>query len=211
MRHKGSSNTPDNLKEAFWDLYTLKEIEKIKITEITSKAGLNRSSFYTYYTNVYDIFSQIEKDILAEILSIKDLLRDFLIDKDSNFEKFNELKSIYLKNERYLKVLFTKQDNPRFMYRLKKILKDGLIEDIKKSPKYDNNDNILFFAEFYISGIINTIVFWFTKKAETSAEEFCDVLRDIVNKGSTSKLRDYLIEEESIKTTTKSKKSSSKN
>lgn len=194
MRIKGTCNTPDNLKDSFWELYTEKSIEKIKITDITTKAGLNRSSFYTYYANVYDIFSQIEKDVLSEILSIKDLLREFLLDDDIDPKKFKDLLDIYIKNEKYLKILLTKQDNPRFMYRLKKILKETLIEDMKKSPKYKATDEDAFFIEFYISGVINTIVFWFTKKSNISAEDFCAILKNIASHGSSSKLKEYMID-----------------
>ena len=61
-----------NLKDAFWKLYTEKSIEKISIKEITDLAGYNRGTFYLYYKDVYDIFSQIEDELLDKIKTVLD-------------------------------------------------------------------------------------------------------------------------------------------
>ena len=55
-----TEQTKANLRSAFWTLYTRKPIEKISIKEITDLAGYNRGTFYLYYNDVYDLFSQIE-------------------------------------------------------------------------------------------------------------------------------------------------------
>ncbi|WP_277408818.1 TetR/AcrR family transcriptional regulator [Lacrimispora xylanisolvens] len=59
--------TRKNLADAFWQIYCEKRIEKITVKEITTKAGYNRSTFYEYYTDVYDVLEQIEASVLPDI------------------------------------------------------------------------------------------------------------------------------------------------
>ncbi len=65
-----TEQTKANLKAAFWKLYTEKPIEKISIKQITDLAGYNRGTFYLYYEDVYDIFHQIEEELLNQIQNI---------------------------------------------------------------------------------------------------------------------------------------------
>ena len=58
MDNKNKLKTPEILKDAFWKLYSEKEISKIRISEITNLAGYNRGVFYLYFKN---IGSQLQK------------------------------------------------------------------------------------------------------------------------------------------------------
>ena len=55
MDNKNKLKTPEILKDAFWKLYSKKEISKIRISEITNLAGYNRGVFYLYFKNIYEI------------------------------------------------------------------------------------------------------------------------------------------------------------
>ena len=52
MTDKIKLKTPEILKDAFWQLYSEKDINKIRIVEITDLAGYNRGVFYSYYKNI---------------------------------------------------------------------------------------------------------------------------------------------------------------
>ena len=45
MENKKKLKTPEILRDAFWKLYTEKDISKIRIVEITDLAGYNRGVF----------------------------------------------------------------------------------------------------------------------------------------------------------------------
>ena len=38
--------------------------------EITERAGYNRATFYLYFRDVYDLFEQLEEDILAKVRAL---------------------------------------------------------------------------------------------------------------------------------------------
>ena len=43
-----TEQTRANLREAFWNLYAERPIERISVREITDRAGYNRATFYLY-------------------------------------------------------------------------------------------------------------------------------------------------------------------
>ena len=59
-----TEQTKANLTSAFWSLYEEKPIEKITVREIAERAGYNRATFYLYYRDVYDLFEQLEDEIM---------------------------------------------------------------------------------------------------------------------------------------------------
>lgn len=59
--------TIERINEVFFDTLSKKALDKITVTEICAQTGINRSTFYRYYRDVYDIIEQKIDQILAEI------------------------------------------------------------------------------------------------------------------------------------------------
>ena len=64
--------TQNALLEALEELIKTKKLSCISITELCSKAGINRNTFYYHYNNIYELLDenkQIMIDELNEILT----------------------------------------------------------------------------------------------------------------------------------------------
>ncbi|MDD3306418.1 MAG: TetR/AcrR family transcriptional regulator [Acetobacterium sp.] len=57
--------TRQNLIDSFWRLYCKKSIEKITVKEICALAGYNRSTFYVYFKDAYEILEEIEEQTIT--------------------------------------------------------------------------------------------------------------------------------------------------
>ena len=57
--------TRQNLIDSFWQLYCKKRIEKITVKEICDRAGYNRSTFYVYFKDAYEILDEIEEQTIT--------------------------------------------------------------------------------------------------------------------------------------------------
>ena len=62
-----AANTKQILTDAFWKLYREKSIDKITVREITQLAGYNRSTFYEYFCDVYDVLQQLENSLMEKL------------------------------------------------------------------------------------------------------------------------------------------------
>ena len=53
------------LKDALIELLTDKPLQKVSITEICTRAEINRTTFYKYYASENDLYADIENDFLC--------------------------------------------------------------------------------------------------------------------------------------------------
>ena len=55
------------IRQAFTMLLEEKPIQRISVTELCRKAGVNRSTFYAHYQDIYDLLDKIEEEMLEEL------------------------------------------------------------------------------------------------------------------------------------------------
>ena len=73
------------LKNALLELLREKRIDKISISELCSAAQINRTTFYKYYGNQYDLLAEMEQDFFRQ-------LQENFLDKDpDDVENLTEL------------------------------------------------------------------------------------------------------------------------
>ena len=58
--------TKKAIRNAFAKLISEKDINKITIKDIADTADINRKTFYNYYSGVYEIIEEIEKELVGE-------------------------------------------------------------------------------------------------------------------------------------------------
>jgi len=92
------------LKQALITLLEQKPITKITTTEICMLADVNRGTFYTHYTDQYDLLQQIQDDFAAEVLDLQAKRRS---DRMSTQEMLTGLATYFHEQLPLCKVLFT--------------------------------------------------------------------------------------------------------
>ena len=60
------TTTKSDIKEAFIQLLATKSLEDITISQLTKKAGVNRSTFYLHYLDKQDFLEQIKRRNLVD-------------------------------------------------------------------------------------------------------------------------------------------------
>lgn len=164
-----TEQTKLSLRNAFWQLYSEKPIERISIKEITEVAGYNRGTFYLYYKDVYDILSQIENDILDKISSVinKAIQQKDPQDFINNLSIFLELMQTYSK---YSTVLLSDNGDPQFTTRLKEIIWPLLSRFFIPTEGLDDY-HVELLSEFYLSGILTAVLKW-NRNPQITLDEF---------------------------------------
>lgn len=167
-----TERTKAMLCKAFWSMYRTRPIEKITVREITEKAGYNRGTFYLYYRDVRDMFSQIEESLLD---MIDDLVADMLVDDDRIDIESNM--GVILKaaksHSAYMSVLLGDRGDPTFVTRFKEIiwpLVDRYL-GITKSPDM-NDDERRLLKEFYLSGLVASVTTWLSMSNRMPIDRF---------------------------------------
>ena len=61
--------TKERLSASLLSLLKEKSIEKVSICEICSRAGVNRNTFYSHYSDIKELLAEIEGGFMEEIIS----------------------------------------------------------------------------------------------------------------------------------------------
>ena len=153
-----TEQTRANLRQAFWELYAEKPVEKISVREITDRAGYNRATFYLYYHDVYELLAEIEDQVLGNIerLVNERLLKGDMLDFSQHMSLILRLAE---KSRDYTRVLLGDHGDPAFTQRLKEII-SPLVDRffLPAEPLGEQAERIV--REFYLSGIVSVIRTW---------------------------------------------------
>ena len=162
--------TRKNLREAFWNLYTEKPIEKITIKEVTDLAGYNRGTFYLYYKDIYDILSVIEKEMIEiiEAFANRWMKEDISEQWPYYVEELVEWIRVYAP---YASVLLSDHGDPAFTRELKRILRPA-IERWAVTPKHLSEREAAVLTEYHLAGTISALSAWLSQEEQIPFQDF---------------------------------------
>ena len=175
--------TASLMNQALLALLEKKDIDFISVTEITQKAGVNRSTFYLHYDTIYELLEEtlenLNKEFMAsfpikvpyEIKSSKDA---FLITEEYLTPYLNFCK----KNKRILKLahqkphLFQSERIYRKMYDT--IFYPAISQFIKDEAQRIYN------LEFFTQGTVGIVRKWIELDCETEIADLIKIIKNCV-------------------------------
>lgn len=190
------TETKDRIRNAFFELYAEKKIDRISIKEITDKAQLNRGTFYVYYKDIYDLLEKTEDELISElIMKIRDLIPRILREED--LDPFLPPLEFYQRYSKFLKVLLGTNGDPNFIHKIKTILKKTLREMLKKEhiPEVENMEYMM---EFVASAQIGIISHWLANDMALPINELGEMIKQVILHGPVGYLK-MQMEKQNIK------------
>ncbi len=179
-----TAQTKQNIMEAFWQIYCKEGIEKVSVKEITVKAGYNRSTFYEYFTDIYDVLEQIENSLLPGPQDLPPLKLDNSSATPLPIDTFID---IYEKNRKYFVVLLGKNGDPSFQSKLKRSVKDMLKNKLVNEGIVDNFE-LDFTLEYILSAMIGVLSYWFSLDTIPPRDRLLELMYELTHNGVTHKL-----------------------
>jgi AcrR family transcriptional regulator len=175
------------IRQAFVELLQEKDLEKITVTDIITRADINRGTFYAHYQDVRAVIEQIENEIIGKML---EFLGEF---RHKNF--FQNPLPLLLKVSRYIeedqdfyRILINSKGAIPFLEKLKKIFIEymktdsDIPESVKRSPDFMVSTN------FFAGGVVNLYQVWFRGETNYSLNELALVVSRIIKNSSGSLL-----------------------
>jgi len=181
------TETKERIRNAFFDLYAEKKIDRISIKEITDRAELNRGTFYVYYKDIYDLLEKTEDELIAElIVKLRELIPRII--REENINPFLPPLEFYQRYSKFLKILLGANGDPNFIHKIKTILKKTLRELLQKEqiPEAENMEYVM---EFISSAMIGIISHWLTNDMAIPIEKLGDMIKKIMLHGPIGYLK----------------------
>lgn len=171
-----TEKTRQKLVEVFCELYSQKPIERISVQEIANKSGYNRSTFYQYFTDIYELLDSVENDLLNDI-------KKELANKELSMQTVQE--TLYCLDKRehllVLNAILGDYGSARFLNRLKKEITLGQIE--LNVPQ--NHSLTPYFIEFYLTTSLSLFRLWHKRQKDLSSEQFSELVDNLYSRGIT--------------------------
>ncbi|WEV38716.1 TetR/AcrR family transcriptional regulator [Lactobacillus sp. ESL0680] len=163
-----TNQTKAKIINVFCELYSRKPLQKITVKEICHLAGYNRSTFYQYFSDIYELLEYIQDDVIKYISQ-----KIILIPKETDNHHFeNYLLEFFTEKETYLKALLGKYGSFDFLERLKSEI---------KFPNKDHTNTELddYLVEFHINTSLSLFQFWLKRNKDISAKQLFTLINDL--------------------------------
>ncbi|MGG5308257.1 hypothetical protein IGK38_002989 [Enterococcus pernyi] len=171
--------TEKKIINSFVSLLIQTDFYSLSVKSIVEHANINRSTFYDYYYDKYDLWEKIEKDISKniqqQIKKDRDLWGDFWEEKsvhamlNSNSIKLHSLEYIY-ENRNLLKILFSNNAPQTLWNDLNLILKNKL--KISEKISQDNFIDGNYIETLFILSITQPVLMWINESNPETPENF---------------------------------------
>lgn len=171
------------IRKAFLNLLSQKPMESISIKELCEKAGINRGTFYSHYTDLYDLRDKIEEEMLRDLQRTLEPLMH--IDKEQltplriTAEVFQCLKD----NSDLCTVTLSDHGDKAFALRLINLGREICMESYSEYFKNASPKKIEYFYAFVSAGCIGLLQRWLADGMVTPAKEVAAMAENIMLQG----------------------------
>lgn len=161
--------TKEKLINAFWALYEQKPYEQITVREISELAGYNRSTFYTYFKDVYDVLEQTEDEIYW--LLEEEFDRSLHIhSREQVAESVRFIGEFLKKNHKRLILLLGENGDVKFTHRIMQRMREQMRLHLREVT---NRDDAAFeyMVEYIMNAHVGLTLRWFQNGCDIPFEQ----------------------------------------
>lgn len=174
-----TAKTRQTMIDAFWELAAIQGIDKVTISGITKKAGLNRSTFYVYFTDITDLLIQAENDIITDL---QERMKTAIIEGGfDNFEIISKkMVDVFALYDEKLFMLIGKNGDPNF----RAIVIDAATKMFRELFKpLENAQNSEYITAYLTSAFMGALSYWHESEKRISIIELAKILHSLATKG----------------------------
>ena len=173
--------TKKAIRNAFAELLSEKDIQKITIKDIADTAVINRKTFYNYYAGVYSVVDEIENEI---IMAFIDALRDVDFKQllHEPYEIFKKLTSIINSDLDFYSHLMKMDSNASLISKIIQALELNVKKTFSEQISINKSTLDLAF-DYAVAGMITVYQKWFNSDRTQSIEDISKSLSIIISTG----------------------------
>ena len=172
------------IRESLYGLMREKPLNKISVTEICERADVNRSTFYSYYTDIYDLHQQIINEFFSiqksVIKHIKESIRSVTALDGFDYNDFYEIVYYYLRtvkeNTDLYKFIFNQNADNSVHASFGKVTYHTIKDVLKPILEEDRAVELKKAFTFVAGGTTALIMTWVEKNCDTPIDELASLI-----------------------------------
>ena len=161
--NKRRKESKEKIEKAFIELLQTYEIKDITVSEIIKMTGLNRSTFYANYVDIFDLANKTREKLEKEFSNLfADY--DYFNERTGALKMFRHIKENQIFYKTYFKLCY----DEKFLIS---------VYDAKRAEKEHIDSNVKYHIEFFRNGLNAIIKLWLAGGCQESPEEMAAVLK----------------------------------
>ena len=166
------------IRESLYELMKEKPLNKISVTELCEKADVNRSTFYSYYTDIYDLHQKIIKEFFVMQKNVIKRTKEALSKKSDireiTYDDYYGIVHYYLKtvqeNVELYKFIFNQNSTTAIHTSFGKVLYHTIRESLGPLIEDSRIDELKKAFTFISGGTTALLIDWIEKDCTESAD-----------------------------------------
>ncbi|URZ04588.1 TetR/AcrR family transcriptional regulator [Clostridium felsineum] len=160
------------IKQSLIDLLKNRPIDKVTVTDICKTADINRSTFYTHYSNPYNLLESIENELFEKVKKS--------IGTNEIETTVNEIFNAIANNKELFKVLFSSHKDYRFLIKFFGTLYNNSIETFKSYFNVECGIDLEYLYRYIITGSAAISYTWIKNGLKESPDEMGSLVNKLI-------------------------------
>ena len=161
--NKRRRESQGKIEKAFIELLQTREIKDITVSDIIKITGLNRSTFYANYIDIFDLADKTREKLETDFTNLfADY--DYYNERSGSLKMFTHIKENQLFYKTYFKLCY---DDKHLV----------TTYDAKRAEQEQIDSNLKYHIEFFRNGLNAIIKLWLAGGCKESPEEMAMVLK----------------------------------
>lgn len=166
-------NTPNNrrrkesrekIEKVFVELLQSKNLNQIRVSDICNQAGLNRTTFYANYPDIYGLADSIRDRLEANLSGLYQEEVETGVNSNNYLKLFRHIQQNQIFYQTYFKLGY--DDNYKIVS-----------YDIELAQKHFQDRFINYHMEFFKSGLTRIIKLWLQNGCKETPEEMFEIIK----------------------------------
>ena len=162
--NKRRRESQEKIEKAFIELLQTREIKEITVSDLIKMTGLNRSTFYANYIDIFDLADKTREKLESDFSNLFAGYDDYYYENIGVEKMFAHIKDNQIFYKTYFKLCY---DDKHLI----------TIYDTKRAEKEYVETNLKYHIEFFRNGLNAIIKLWLAGGCQESAKEMADVLK----------------------------------
>ncbi|MGC6768220.1 TetR/AcrR family transcriptional regulator [Enterococcus sp. LJL51] len=158
------------IRKEFLALLQTKDLSRITVKEICEQADVNRGTFYKYYSDPYDLFQQIENNLIEEIMS------SIQINEKALDSWLVTILTILSENKDAVRIILSGKNESRLLSSILERVRPQAFEQFRHIFADSSPDRLDLYFTYFVDGTIGLIENWLKRYSYLTPEETCTMI-----------------------------------
>ncbi|WP_352399127.1 TetR/AcrR family transcriptional regulator C-terminal domain-containing protein [Anaerotignum sp.] len=171
--------TKNMMRDALMDLMDEMSFGEITAKDITSRADLNRATFYLHYNNVFELLDELENEVAGDFSQMLYKV-EVKLGEDWEYPMIGQICDYIVENQRLCRCLLLNPRSDRFARKLTEIMKGkGMQVKEEMGLEFDPNKEE-YIHQFIACGAMGMVKQWLLEGMPMSKEEMTDLAMTLI-------------------------------